>query len=96
MKNMFWLILGILVGATSCVIFCRFFSHDERRYFELQSDYKIETHGTLKKGTLLQYDRSYPEGFTRYIMYVNLKDTNVKEHKSEHEDEIIPYWLEKE
>lgn len=92
---MLWLILGVVIGVIGCILFYRF-SPVERRYFELQSDYKIEGQGTLKKGTLLQYDRGYSEGFTRYILYLNLKDINLKEHKPDRKGEIIPYWLETE
>jgi hypothetical protein len=96
MKNLRWLTLGIFIGVAGCGLFYRLFLFKEKRYFELQSNYRIESQGTLKQGTLLQYDHGYPEGFTRYILYLNLKDPNVKERMSEQKDEVVPYWLERD
>jgi hypothetical protein len=64
------------------------------KYIQLNTDYHIETIGYLKKGTILRIDEPMDEGFTRFILYLNLSDgeANLK-YKTEHESEIIPYWL---
>lgn len=94
MRSVIYLILGVICGVAGCVLF-QSFSKKDHRYFELQRDYTIEGQGFLKQGTLLQYDKSYPEGFTRYVLYLNLKDSGVKEYKPQYKDEIIPYWLDR-
>lgn len=90
------IISGIVGLALGCVI-TYFYSSNEKNepYFELEEDVQIGEIGNLKKGTLLRYDDSYPEGFTRFILYLNAKEVDLK--KSEEADnEIIPYWLEKQ
>ena len=64
------------------------------KYVQLKDDYKIEDVGTLKEGAILRIDEGMSEGFTRYMLYLNLKGGNTEIHKTEHPDEIIPYWLQ--
>ena len=64
-------------------------------YVEVTHDYRIENLGVLKKGIQLRYDEEMDEGFTRYILYLNVKADNFKlvadsEIKSY---EIRPFWL---
>jgi hypothetical protein len=49
--------------------------------------------GYLKKGTVLKINEAMPEGFTRYILYLNLKGNRTSPHKTEHDDQVVPYWL---
>lgn len=63
-------------------------------YFKLKNDYCIENIGYLKSGTLLQVDKGMSEGFTRYILYLNLSDgEEVEKYYAKEKDMIIPYWL---
>lgn len=86
-------LVGLILGSIVTYIYC---SNDEApAYFELSEDVYIGEIGNLKKGTIVRYDESYPEGFTRFILYLNAKGIDLKEYKTE-KNEIIPYWLEKE
>ena len=69
--------------------------YEKQPYFELSEDVYINEVGNLKKGTILKYDDSYSEGFTRFILYLNAKGIDLKEYKDNNNNEIIPYWLEK-
>lgn len=63
-------------------------------YFKLKGDYCIENMGRLKSGTLLQVNKGMSEGFTRYILYLNLSDgEKVEKYNTKEKDMIIPYWL---
>lgn len=65
-------------------------------YFELQDDYYDAELGNIKKGTLLKYDESFSEGFTRYILFLNIHDSQAPSFKKENSNNvIIPYWIEK-
>jgi len=64
------------------------------KYVRLKSDYVIEDGGLVKEGTILRVDKPFSEGFTRYILYLNLSDGEVIDvYDPERRDEIIPYWL---
>jgi hypothetical protein len=81
------------------VLFSSFFSlslHDYR-YFQTERDYYVSEHGYIKAGTILRMDKGFSEGFTRYILYLNLKNPDVKELPSEeHFQTVIPIWLREE
>jgi hypothetical protein len=61
-------------------------------YVILKSDYKIEGAGYIKKGTILRVDEGMSEGFTRFILYLNLKSGDYESYPGK-ENSIIPYWL---
>jgi hypothetical protein len=93
-KGFFW---GIVIGALATVTIVYFLSDRKepaKKYVQLTADYAIADVGTLNKGTVLKVDEGMSEGFTRYILYLNLKGDNVTVYKTEHPDEIIPYWLQ--
>lgn len=70
-------------------------------YYKLKKDYYISDVGIIKSGTLIKADKRMSEGFTTYILYLNLHDSEVTEmyHPTVEEksvekfDIIIPYWL---
>lgn len=66
----------------------------EFTYVKLLNDCFIEDMGSLKKGTVLRVDRSMSEGFTRYILYLNLKSEDVQILKNMQPEIIKPYWLQ--
>ena len=66
---------------------------EKHHYFQLLSDCEISDIGYLKKGAILRFDEGMSEGFTRYILYLNLKAPDVKPFNVEHDDSIIPFWL---
>jgi len=69
-------------------------SHSANEYFKLKGDYCIDDVGHLKSGTLLQVDKEMSEGFTRYILYLNISDgEEIEKYKTKEKDMIIPYWL---
>jgi hypothetical protein len=63
-------------------------------YIILKSNYKIEGAGFLQKGTVLQVDEGMSEGFTRFILYLNMKGGEYEKYPNK-ENVIIPYWLNK-
>ncbi len=85
-------IIGILIGAIT-MYFMKRSSFKNHKYIKLTKDYKIEELGVIKKGTILRIDQPMPEGFTRYILYLNLKENDFSNYKPAMQDEIIPYWL---
>lgn len=95
---------GFLAGLTSGLILMfafYFFVFAKREnktyeYVKLKEDYDIDNVGTLKKGTILRIDEPMSEGFTRYILYLNLKGDGTEIYKTDkHKDYlIIPYWLQ--
>ncbi|HYF02438.1 MAG TPA: hypothetical protein VEC36_03620 [Patescibacteria group bacterium] len=64
------------------------------KYVKLTKEVDIENKGFLRKGTILKIDKVMPEGFTRYILYLNLKGNEVDVYETKHQDEIIPYWMQ--
>tara|TARA_B110000259_G_C13707857_1_gene279156 strand:+ start:270 stop:560 length:291 start_codon:yes stop_codon:yes gene_type:complete len=84
--------VGLILGSIVTYIYC--LNEEAPTYFELSEDVYIGEIGNLKKGTIVRYDDSYPEGFTRFILYLNAKGIDLKEYETD-KDEIIPYWLEK-
>jgi len=67
---------------------------NDNEYFRLKNDYCIDDIGLLKSGTLLQFDEAMSEGFTRYILYLNISDGEMLEkYEAKEKDMIIPYWL---
>lgn len=96
-KNLTFGIIGLILGCVITYFYTSGKTNNEgKTYFELKEDVYIGEIGNLKKGTLIKYDDSYPEGFTRFILYLNAKGINLEESKEADENEIIPYWLEKQ
>lgn len=96
-KNLTFGIIGLILGCVITYFYTKGKTNNEgKTYFELKEDVYIGEIGNLKKGTLIQYDDSYPEGFTRFILYLNAKGINLEESKEADENEIIPYWMEKQ
>lgn len=60
-------------------------------YFVLNRDYNVGELGLLKKGTKLKFDKGMSEGFSRFILYLNIKGGDISKEKET--DVIIPYWL---
>ena len=65
------------------------------KYVKLKQDMLIENEGFLKKGTIIRIDKPMDEGFTRCVLYLNLKTSETTEvFQTKHFQEVIPYWLE--
>lgn len=98
MKKKEGFVHGLVTGVILmlCLYFFSFGKKESKqfKYVQLKEDYKIEDIGNLKRGTILRIDQAMPEGFTRYILYLNLKGDRTEAYKSEYSDEIIPYWLQ--
>lgn len=84
-------ILGLAIGAG---VFILLGSSKQQiakaKFVQLKNDYKIEGAGYLTKGTILRIDHSMDEGFTRYILYLNLNDGEIVDNYSSKYD-IYPY-----
>ena len=91
-------IIGFIFGIVIVLslYFFVFLRNEEKsfKYVQLKEDYKIDDIGMLKKGTILRIDEEMSEGFTRYILYLNLKYEEVEFYETEYPDMIIPYWLQ--
>ncbi|MCB0697743.1 MAG: hypothetical protein KDC07_10285 [Chitinophagaceae bacterium] len=97
MKKLLFFILGFLFGSgfTAIVTFTLYsqvgLKHNP--YFILNADYNIEGAGILQKGTVIKMDAGMDEGFTRYILYLNLKGGDIQKVDTLKSDIIVPYWL---
>lgn len=59
----------------------------------LESEDKSQNFHMLPSGTALYIDRSYPEGFTRYFSYINIKgDFAAKRIVSDEINLVDPIW----
>jgi hypothetical protein len=85
-------ILGLILGIAA-TLFATHFRQKDYTYVQLKHDYHIVGIGEVKKGTILRFDEAMSEGFTRYVLYLNLKDDDVTIHKTDHKYTVIPYWL---
>ena len=73
------------------------YAFEDSKYIQLTKDYHIGDIGFLKKGTTLRIDRGMDEGFTRYILYLNLSDgQKTDRYYTQHKYTILPYWLKAE
>jgi hypothetical protein len=83
------IIIGILIS-----IFGYIYLHGNK-YATLNEDYSLPDGGLLKKGTKLKYNAAFPEGFTQYIMYINMPswtDNDITFEKEKYA--VIPHWIE--
>ncbi len=84
------ILASFLIG----MAFHKFFVNRNVKYLILKNDSEIRGFGILKKGTKLKIDKGMPEGFTRYILYLNGGgDIKGTVEESKHDFEINPYWL---
>ncbi|MBU2554485.1 MAG: hypothetical protein KKF98_08515 [Bacteroidetes bacterium] len=88
-------IFGFILGLIVIIILNKInFNNSENEYYKLESDYCIDNVGVLKIGTLLKTDKGMSEGFTRYILYLNISDGEVLEnYPTKEKNMIMPYWL---
>lgn len=88
-------LFGVIIGLLSFALYTyKTGSHSNNEYYKLNRDYCIDNVGYLKSGTLLQVDKGMSEGFTRYVLYLNLNDgEDVTEYDTQEKDMVIPYWL---
>ena len=91
-KLLFYIIASFVLG----YLLAKKVSFEKPSYSELPQDYYQNELGLIKKGTKLKYDKGMSEGFSRYILYINISDgDNLQLKKSENFNEINPYWIEK-
>ncbi|WP_080778189.1 hypothetical protein [Chryseobacterium phocaeense] len=94
MNKWIFLIIGIILGLLLNK-FYYYLDRNEYEYYSLDSDYLGEDNkSVLKKGTVIRYDQAFSEGFTRYVLYINIKNSEAL-IKSKKEKEIQPFWFEK-
>lgn len=62
----------------------------------LNSAYFSSNGSVIEKGTKLYYDQAFSEGFTRYIMYVNIEEQDkvLENLETSSKYSITPYWFE--
>jgi hypothetical protein len=53
------------------------FKTTELAYIKLNKDYVMDNGSHIAKGTMLQIDKGFSEGFTRYLLYVNISDADI-------------------
>ncbi len=97
MKNILKTLIILSIGAVLGIFISKKVFFEKPSYVVLQNDYSHSELGFLKKGTKLKYDAAMSEGFSRYILYINISDADkLKLEKSNNINEIDPYWIEKE
>lgn len=96
MNNFFKTLTVLFIGVVIGFFVSKEISFSKPSYVVLQNDYFHQELGLLKKGTKLKYDEGMSEGFSRYILYINITDADkLKLEKSNNINEIEPYWVEK-
>ncbi len=96
MKNIFKILLVLIIGIILGFLMSKEISFEKPKYVILQNDYFHKELGLLKRGTKLRFDEGMSEGFSRYILYLNISDAdNLKLKTSNYINEIDPYWIEK-
>jgi len=97
MKIMLGFIVGFAFGLIVALLFYFVFQDYNYEYVKTNKDYVIsDMGGVLKKGVLLRVDAGMSEGFTRYILYLNLKEeAGIENYKTDKDAYhlILPYWL---
>lgn len=85
-------LIGVIIGVVSCCVFNYYGRSNE--YYTLCKDYNIEDVGTIKKGTIIKFDKPFSEGFNRFVIYINISDAeDLIPYKTDKNNLIIPYWL---
>jgi AraC-like DNA-binding protein len=96
MKNFIKFFIVLSTGLVLRYFISKKTSFEKPSYVELPTDYFHDELGVIKKGTQLKFDEGFSEGFSRYILYINISDAeNLMLKKSDNINEIIPYWIEK-
>jgi len=88
-------ILGFVLGLLVFIVYTnKIGTNTGGSYYKLKKDYCIDNVGILKSGTILKVDEGMSEGFTRFILYLNVSDgEDVEKYETKEKDMIIPYWL---
>jgi hypothetical protein len=94
MKNIMFLLIGILVGVfvTYSLLNFRKKRESTTEYLELNRDILLHNNCIIKAGTQLKIDEGMPEGFTRYILYINAKSMAGTINGHPYRNYVIPYW----
>ena len=96
MKSTLKYIGAIVLGVVLGFLISQETNFEKPFYAELPHDYQQEELGFIKKGTQLKFDKGMDEGFSRYILYINISDAEkLKLKKTEYINEVRPYWLDK-
>ncbi len=86
-------ILGAVMGVICTFLWYRI-TTDNYSYIKLKEDYCTDNGIRLPSGTLIRFDEAFSEGFTRYVLYVNLPDSYFGDiYLPKHNKQVIPYWL---
>lgn len=96
MKKIVAYALGAVTGILLCFLYSWTTKNSKYDYVTLPKDYNITNGlGTIKKGTKLKIDAVVGDGFTRYILYLNIKDSEpIQVDSVKGKFNIKPYWLE--
>lgn len=81
--------LGLVIGIAYSYI-----ESNGSEYYELKNDYCISNKGVIKSGSLIKFDKAMPENYSRYIIYLNIHDSEeIIKYRNSKRGLIIPYWL---
>lgn len=93
MKKILLILIPAWLGFTLGILFMMP-GNISNEYFELTNDFCLQEVGILKKGTKVKFDQSFPEGFSRFTLSVNVPgNISLTQFQTEHKDLTIPYWL---
>lgn len=86
------LVLGIIIGAS---LIYQLKEHKMPKVHKLEFPLMLSGGAAdspptiLPKGTSLYYDQAFPEGFVRYIVYVNIEGVKLEPHEASEK-----FWLD--
>lgn len=95
----FRLSIGVAVIAIALYIYAKYSISEDKKVTKihkleypliLSSDAPSKNTHMLPKGTVLYFDKSYPEGFTRYKVYINIDRMPLKLDDLSDPTEITP------
>tara|TARA_B110000977_G_C10898561_1_gene424305 strand:+ start:368 stop:709 length:342 start_codon:yes stop_codon:yes gene_type:complete len=69
------LVVGCILGFCSSKLISWVKAKDTI-YIKLDADYQMDNGSIVTKGSMLEVDKGFSEGFTRYILYLNISDAD--------------------
>lgn len=90
--NFFFLFLNIIFFVS--IVFFIFWRNDMKFFHKLEVPMRLDntekTLSLLPRGSTIYFDKSFPEGFTRYKLYIDIDRTPLELKKLDKPDWIYP------
>tara|TARA_B110000977_G_C11063203_1_gene486752 strand:+ start:327 stop:617 length:291 start_codon:yes stop_codon:yes gene_type:complete len=89
------LVVGCVLGFGASTLIS-WLKTEDAIYIKLDADYQMDNGSQLTKGTALEVDKGFGEGFTRYILYLNISDADSPDSSFVEKDNYKHvHWLRK-